>query len=216
MIDHTVLKVDCKVEKIRALCDEAVASRFAAVCVPPYFVKEAARKLEYSRVKVATVIGFPYGYSATPAKVEEIKRAINDGADEVDVVVNICAIKEGSWYYVKNDIESMTLAAHLKGKGIKVIFEMSLLTEEEIVKLCEICSGLDVNFVKTSTGVNGTGATVEMIEFLRKNLSSKIKIKASGGIRTVEQAQALVDAGATRLGTSAGVSIVDQDQVETN
>lgn len=214
MIDHTILRVDCRMEEIKKLCEEAITLNFASICIPPYFVKETARYLEHSRVKVATVIGFPYGYSATPAKVEEIKRAINEGADEVDVVINICALKEGKWNYVKNDIESMTLAAHLKGKVIKVIFETSLLSQEEILKLCDICGQLGVNFVKTSTGVNGEGATVEIVDFLRKNLPKEVKIKASGGIRTIEQAQALVDAGATRLGTSAGVAIAQQIEIE--
>lgn len=214
MIDHTILRVDCRMEEIKKLCEEAITLNFASICIPPYFVKETARYLEHSRVKVATVIGFPYGYSATPAKVEEIKRAINEGADEVDVVINICALKEGKWNYVKNDIESMTLAAHLKGKVIKVIFETSLLSQEEILKLCDICGQLGVNFVKTSTGVNGEGATVEIVDFLRKNLPKGVKIKASGGIRTIEQAQALVDAGATRLGTSAGVAIAQQIEIE--
>jgi len=214
MIDHTILRMDCQVEDVKNLCEEAIQFKFAAVCIPPYFVKEAARHLEYSRVKVATVIGFPYGYSTTSSKVEEVKRAINDGVDEVDVVINVCALKEGSWNYVKNDIESVTLAAHLKGKVIKVILETGLLSKEEILKLCTICSDLEVNYVKTSTGVNGQGATKEIIELLRANLPPKIKIKASGGIRNTEQAQTLVDAGATRLGTSAGKSIVVEVEAE--
>lgn len=210
MIDHTILKMDCRIEDVKKLCDEAIQFKFAAVCIPPYFVKEAARHLEYSRVKVATVIGFPYGYATTSAKVEEVKRAINDDVDEVDAVINVCAVKEARWNYVKNDIESMTLAAHLKGKVIKVILETALLSKEEIIKLCTICNDLEVNYVKTSTGVNGQGATKEIVELLRANLSKGVKIKASGGIRNLEQAQALIDAGATRIGTSAGTSIVGQ------
>ena len=210
-IDHTNLKPNCRVEDIEKLCEEAKAFEFASVCVPPYFVREAARHLDNSKVKVATVIGFPNGYSTTSAKVEEIKRAINDGVDELDVVVNICAVKAGNWHYVKSDIESTTLASHLKGKVVKVIFETALLSEEEMVKLCNICSDLRVNFVKTSTGVNGEGATNEIVEFLRKNLADFVKIKASGGIRTAEQATGLIDAGAARLGTSAGVMLIKND-----
>lgn len=213
VIDHTILRPDCTLDEIKKLCEEALRYEFAAVCVPPYFVKEAARILEDSRVRVATVIGFPFGYSTTPAKVEEIKRAVNDGASELDVVINICALKEGNWHYVKSDIESMTVAAHLKGKVIKVIFETGLLSKEEIQKLCTFCTDLGVDYVKTSTGISGGGATTEVVELLRSELPEKIKIKASGGIRTAEQARAMLEAGANRLGTSGGVAIADEVEV---
>ncbi len=208
MIDHTILKPDCTIEDIKTLCEEAITFGFPAVCVPPYFVREAVRLLKDSPVKVATVIGFPYGYSATPAKVEEIKRAIDEGVDELDGVVNICSVKEGKWNFVKNDIESMMLATHSRGKTLKVIIETGLHTQEDILKLCNICGDLKVDYVKTSTGVNAEGASVEIVRFLRENLPSDIKIKASGGIRTIEQAKALIEAGAARIGTSAGVKIV--------
>jgi deoxyribose-phosphate aldolase len=207
MIDHTLLKPDCTIDNIKVLCKEAVTFGFPAVCVPPYFVRDAVRLLQDNSVKVATVIGFPYGYSATPAKVEEIKRAIDEEVDELDVVVNLCAIKEGKWNFVKNDIESMTLATHSRGKVIKVIFETSLLSEEQILKLCNICSALKVNYVKTSTGVNGGGATLDVVRFLRQQLPNDIKIKASGGIRSAEQAKAFAEAGADRIGTSSGTTI---------
>jgi len=207
LIDHTVLLPDCSSEDIEALCEEAHKHRFAAVCVPPYFVRDVVRKLEDSPVRVATVIGFPMGYACTPAKVEEVKRAIEEGVDEVDVVINICAVKNGHWAYVKNDIESMTMATHARGKVIKVILEVGLLDEEEIKQLCEICNQVGVNFVKTSTGLNG-GATVEVISMLREQLNDQIKIKASGGIRNREAAEALIEAGAARLGTSAGTEII--------
>ena len=207
VIDHTILLPDCTSEDIEALCDEAHKHKFKAVCIPPYFVREVVRKLEDSPVQVATVIGFPMGYSCTPAKVEEVKRAIEEGADEVDVVINICAVKNCNWSYVKNDIESMTMATHSRGKIIKVILETNLLNEEEINQLCEICNQSGVNFVKTSTGMNG-GATVETVSRLRELLKEGIKIKASGGIRSREQAEALLEAGAARLGTSAGAAIV--------
>jgi len=207
LIDHTVLLPDCSSEDIEALCEEAHKHRFAAVCVPPYFVRDVVRKLEDSPVRVATVIGFPMGYACTPAKVEEVKRAIEEGVDEVDVVINICAVKNGHWAYVKNDIESMTMATHARGKVIKVILEVGLLDEEEIKQLCEICNQVGVNFVKTSTGLNG-GATVEVITVLREQLNDQIKIKASGGIRNREAAEALIEAGAARLGTSAGTEII--------
>ncbi len=208
-IDHTVLKPDCRLDDIKKLCAEAIEYDFGAVCVPPFYIKDAARILEEAKPKVSSVIGFPFGYAATAAKVEEIKRAINDGADELDVVVNICAVKDGQWSFVKNDIDSMTRAIHLKGKVVKIILETSLLSEEEIVQLCNICREVEVDFVKTSTGQNG-GATLETVQLLRQHLPNGVKIKASGGIRNLQQAQALIDAGAARLGTSAGIAIVQE------
>ncbi len=207
-IDHTLLTPNATVEEIHQLCQEAIVHGFAAVCIPPYFVKEAVKLLENHRIKVATVIGFPMGYSATPAKVEEVKRAIDEGVDEIDVVINLCAVKQGNWNYVRNDIDSMTRAAHLRGRIIKVIFEMELLNDEEIAKLCVICNETDVNFVKTSTGLNGGAATVEMVQQLKSLTKNDIRIKASAGIRTYEDAQQLIDAGASRLGTSAGTKII--------
>lgn len=208
VIDHTILRPDCSPEDIETLCEEAHKHSFAAVCVPPYFVKNAVRKLEESPVRVATVIGFPMGYACTPAKVEEVKRAIEEGADEVDVVINICAVKNKHWAYVKNDIDSIAMAAHSRGKIVKVILETGLLNEEELQQLCEICNQIGVDFVKTSTGVNGGGATLKAVRFLRKNLNDNIKIKASGGIRNQKSAQKFVDAGASRIGTSSGIEIV--------
>lgn len=207
-IDHTLLRPDCTTAEVEQLCEEALQHHFAAVCVPPYFVKKAVDKLADSHVKVATVIGFPNGYSTTAAKVEEIKRALNDGVDEVDVVINISAVKDGNWHYVNNDIESTTMAVHLRGKVIKIILETGLLEKNEIVRLCEICEKIGVNYVKTSTGFNGEGASVAMVRLLRDNLSEDIKIKASAGIRTAEIANQLLTAGANRLGTSAGIAIV--------
>lgn len=207
-IDHTILKPDCTIDDVRKLCEEAVAYGFYAVCVPPYFVKNAKQFLEKSSVKLSTVVGFPMGYSTTSAKVEEIKKAVDEGVDELDVVINICAVKSGNWNYVQNDIDSMTTAVHIKGKQIKVILETGLMTEAEIRRLCQICQEVGPNFVKTSTGFNGGGATVPAVRLLRECLDSKIKIKASGGIRTREDAIAMVEAGADRIGTSSGVKIV--------
>lgn len=211
-IDHTILKVDCTEADVKRLCQEAVQFGFAAVCIPPYFIQCAAQTLEKlnSKTKVATVIGFPMGYSSTPAKIEEIKRAIDDGADEVDAVVNICAIKNQNWNYVANDIDSMTTAAHLKGKRIKIILETGLLDAIEIEKLAEILLRIKPDFAKTSTGFNGTGAELEKVLFLKKLLKNKIAIKASGGIKTLEMAKAFIEAGITRIGTSSGISIVQE------
>ena len=208
LIDHTLLKPDSSLTDIEKLCHEAIQHKFAAVCIPPYFVREAKDLLADTKVKVATVIGFPMGYAATPSKVEEIKRALDEGADELDVVANVSAIKSNNWNYVKNDIDSATRAVHLKGKAIKLIIETTLLSEEEIRKVCEICKDSGVNFVKTSTGYQG-GATVETVALLRSILPKSIKIKASGGIRTREQVEQMVAAGADRIGTSSGIAIVE-------
>jgi deoxyribose-phosphate aldolase len=207
-IDHTILKPDCTFTDIKKLCDEAKTYSFASVCVPPYYVKEAFKQLEDSLTKVTTVIGFPMGYSTTPAKVEEVKRAIVEGVDELDVVVNICAIKEGNWSYVRNDIDSMTRAAHLRGKVVKIILEVGLLTNSEIEQVCKLCNEIEVNYIKTSTGYHTTPITTESVKFLKSRINPKIKLKASGGITTQKQAEDLLAAGADRLGASASLEII--------
>lgn len=207
-IDHTLLKPETTSENVNVLCKEAVERAFAAVCIPPYFVSEAASLPEESPVKVATVIGFPMGYSAVSAKVEEIKKAINDGADELDVVINLCALKSLNWNFLKNEIESLTTACHMKGKIIKLIIETGILTEDEIRRVCEISVAAEVDYIKTSTGINGPGASVEVVALLRQILPKNIKIKASGGIRDKAFALRLLEAGASRIGTSAGVQLV--------
>jgi deoxyribose-phosphate aldolase len=149
------------------------------------------------------------GYTAISSKVEEVKRAIDEGADEIDMVANLCAVKDGKWAHVRNDIDSVTRATHLKGKIMKLILETALLSEEEIKKLCEICIDLGVNYVKTSTGINAAGANVESVKLLKQiTAGSNISIKASGGIKTKEFAEQLVLAGASRLGTSSSLEII--------
>jgi deoxyribose-phosphate aldolase len=208
-IDHTLLKADCTPADIRQICEEAQAFQFAAICIPPYYVTEAVALLSQlqAKSKVATVVGFPMGYSSTIAKVEEIKRALDEGADEVDVV-NICAVKSGQWGFLQNDIDSMTTAARLRGKKIKTIIETGLLSDEEIRKVCEILLEVQPDYVKTSTGLLGKGPTTEVIKTLADLVKDKIKIKASGGIRTRAEAEAMIKAGAHRIGTSAGITIV--------
>ncbi len=208
-IDHTILKADCTPEEIRKTCNEALQFHFPVVCIPPFYVKNAANFLTDTTVRTATVIGFPMGYSTTAAKVEEIKRAIDEGAEELDAVANICAVKSGLWSYVRNDLDGMITAARLKGKTIKVILETGLLSETEIKKVCDICLELEPDFVKTSTGFNGEGATVAVVKLLKSLLPDKIKIKASGGIRTREDASRLIEAGAARIGTSSSVMIIN-------
>lgn len=206
-IEHTILKPDCTLDDIRRVCEEAVQYNFYGVCVPPYFVKEAARLLN-EQAKVVTVVGFPMGYSNVPAKVEEIKRALDEEADEIDAVVNICAIKSNNWNYIKNEVDSLARAVSMRGKVMKLIIETGLLTKAEMKQVIKIAEDNDVQFIKTSTGFNGEGATVEIVKFLRENLNPKVKIKASGGIKSFEMAEKLIQAGADRIGTSTGVQIV--------
>lgn len=209
-IEHTTLKADTSLNAIKKLCKEAIDNEFVGVCVPPYFVKDAKALLKNTTVKLVTVVGFPLGYSTTPSKVEEVKKAIDEGADEIDMVINITALKNKDYAYVSNDISSLATLVHLKGAVLKVIIETALLTQKEKVKILEICDEIGVDYVKTSTGFAKEGAKVEDIELMRSKLSDKIKIKASGGIKTKQQAIALIKAGADRLGASSGVKLVSK------
>lgn len=207
-IDHTLLRPDTSEQEVKKLCEEAMQYGFAAVCVPPYFVRKCRLWLNDSRVKVATVVGFPMGYAHTPAKVEEARRAIDEGAHEIDMVINIIALKAGDWNYLKNELTSAATIVQLRGGKLKVILETGLLTRDDIVKACELCSEMTVDFVKTSTGFIEPGATVESVKLLRSLLPKSIKIKASGGIRDKAFALQLIEAGADRLGCSRSVRIV--------
>lgn len=207
-IEHTILKADTSLADIKKISQEAVDHKFYGVCIPPYFVKAAKKALSGSEVKVVTVIGFPLGYSTTPSKAEEAKKAIDEGADEIDMVINIAALKAKDYAYVTNDISTIFSIVHIKGAKLKVIIETALLTEEEKLKALEICADVQVDFVKTSTGFAKSGAKVEDIKLMRENLPKKIKIKASGGIKTKEQALELIAAGADRLGASSSIQLV--------
>ncbi|MEI6507229.1 MAG: deoxyribose-phosphate aldolase [Bacteroidota bacterium] len=207
-IEHTNLKPDCTNQDIIKLCEEAVEHGFYGVCISPYFVQLAKKTIKKSPVKIITVVGFPLGYSTVAAKVEETKKAIISGADEIDMVMNIQAFKSGDYVSVQNDIQAVTTACHLQNKVVKVILEIAYLNDEEIEKACRICKDCEVDFVKTSTGFAPTGATVEAIEIMRKTLPPKIKIKAAGGIRDAAFAQKLIDAGANRIGASASIQLI--------
>jgi deoxyribose-phosphate aldolase len=215
-IDHTILKPTTLLSDIEKLCAEAKEYRFAAVCVPPNFVKKAKSLLENSTVKVATVIGFPFGYSALEAKIAEILLAIVDGADELDVVINISAIKNNDWIYLANEINHIMPIIRAKNKVIKIIIESGVLTDEEIIKCCEIYGLAGIDYLKTSTGYAEKGATVEAVKLFRLHLPDSVQIKASGGIRDYAFAKQLIDAGATRLGCSAGVAIVNGSPTAEN
>jgi len=209
LIEHTLLKSDANLSQINKLCEEAIENSFAAVCIPPFYVPDARLLLDESSVNIVTVVGFPMGYTSISSKVEEVKRAIDEGADEIDMVANICAVKDGKWAHVRNDIDSVTRATHLKGKIMKVILETGLLSGDELKKLTELCIELDVNYVKTSTGIIAGGATVEAVSLLKSYTEgTNVKIKASGGIRTKEFASQLVNAGASRLGTSSSLELI--------
>jgi deoxyribose-phosphate aldolase len=218
-IDHTILKPTCLVADIEKLCAEAKQYDFAAVCVPPNFVKLAKAKVAGSTVQVATVIGFPFGYSATEAKIAEIILAMVDGADELDVVANISAIKNGDWSAIADEINHIMPIIRSKNKVVKIIIESGVLTDDEIIKCCDIYGIAGIDYLKTSTGYAEKGASVEAVKLFRKHLPDQVQIKASGGIRDYAAAKLMIDAGATRIGCSAGVAIVsgaNTDNVKSN
>jgi deoxyribose-phosphate aldolase len=211
-IDHTVLKSTTTQADIVKLCTEALENNFAAVCVPPLFVKMAKQMVTNSTVKVATVIGFPFGYSAIEAKVAEIILAIIDGADELDAVINISAIKNNDWQFLANEINTLMPIIRKQQKVIKIIIESGILTNAEIIKCCDLYGAAGVDFLKTSTGYAEVGATLEAVALIRKHLTNSIKIKASGGIKSYTFAKQLIDAGADRLGCSSSLKIVAESR----
>jgi deoxyribose-phosphate aldolase len=210
-IDHTVLKQTCHENDIRKLCDEAKTYKFAAVCVPPNFVALAKSLTKGSSVQVATVIGFPFGYSCVAAKKAEIAQALREGADELDIVANVSAIKNGQWDLVQAEIKELMPCKHCNPNAkVKVIIESGMLTDDEIIRCCEIYGAAGIDYLKTSTGYadGGKGASVAAVSLFRKHLPENVQIKASGGIRDYAAAKQMIDAGATRIGCSAGVAIV--------
>ncbi|HXD78736.1 MAG TPA: deoxyribose-phosphate aldolase [Puia sp.] len=206
-IDHTLLKPTAAHIEIEKICGQVVEYGFAAACVPPPFVALAHRL----GVRTATVIGFPFGYSASPAKLAEAEQAIADGADELDVVVNLILLKDGKWAGLAAEMNGILDRTHAAGKLLKVIIETGVLTDAEIVRCCRLYGEMGVDFVKTSTGYAERGATVEAVRLMRANLPEKVRIKASGGIRDARFALELIAAGADRLGCSASVNIVRED-----
>ena len=211
-IEHTILKPDATLQDVSRICEEALRFNFAAVCIPPLFIKEARRILgERSKIRLATVVGFPMGYSTIAAKSEEIKRAMDDGADDIDAVVNISAIKSGVWNTVSRDIDGLALATQTRGGTLKLILECGFLTNDELRKICQISADAGVPWLKTGTGFHGFDATPDMVHAIRVAANGHpFKIKAAGGIRTAQIAQALINAGADRLGSSSGISIISE------
>lgn len=215
MIDHTLLKPDATPDKIAQLCFEARKYHFASVCVNPTHVKLCADLLKDSDVKVCTVIGFPLGATSTEVKVFETQNALNNGATEIDMVINIGALKAGENEIVAKDIRGVVETSHKAGALCKVIIETALLTDEEKVVACLLAKEAGADFVKTSTGFSGGGATVHDVELMRRTVGPNIGVKASGGIHTFEEAEAMVAAGATRIGASAGVKIIQSGAAES-
>ena len=208
-IDHTNLKNTATLKDIEKLCNEAIKYKFASVCVYPYYVKLAYNLLKDTNINVCTVIGFPSGMSTKETKVYEAIDAIEKGANEIDMVINIAALKNKDYDYVKEEIEEIRDA--IDGKVLKVIIETCLLTKEEIIKMTEICNETFVNFIKTSTGFSEYGARVEDVELINENKSEILEIKASGGIKDYDTLETMISAGATRIGTSSGVKLMENN-----
>ncbi len=210
MIDHTLLKADASQEQIAQLCYEARKYGFAAVCVNPTNVKLSAQLLKGSPVAVCTVIGFPLGATSPEVKSYEAQQAIEDGATEIDMVINVGALKSRDYELVERDIATVTRTCHNNRTVCKVIIEAALLTDEEKVKACQLAKAAGADYVKTSTGFGPGGATVEDVALMRRTVGPEMGIKAAGGIRTLEAVKQMVKAGATRIGASAGVKILQE------
>ena len=210
LIDHTLLKANATPEQVRHLCQEAREYKFASVCVNPVYVKLAAEELRGSVVDVCSVIGFPLGATPTAVKLYESRQAITDGADELDMVINIGALKAGERDAVQTEIAELADAAHEKGSILKVIIECALLSDEEKVLACQLAQAAGADFVKTSTGFSTGGATASDVRLMRQTVGPTMGVKAAGGIRSYADVLTMVEAGASRIGASAGVKIVAQ------
>ena len=209
-IDHTNLSKVATAEDIMKLCEEAKKYHFPTVCIPPYYVKAASEYLKGSTTEVCTVIGFPNGYNTVETKQYEAIDAIHNGAKEIDMVININALKNKDYDYVKDEIE--TIRDSIDGRVLKVIIETCLLTEDEIVKMTEICNETFVNFIKTSTGFDKEGAKLDDVKLIMKHKNEVLEVKASGGIKNSKQAEDFIEAGVTRIGTSHGIDIIIGDE----
>lgn len=213
-IDHTLLKADASAEQVTTLCHEAIKNNFKAICINSHYISFAQKLLKDSKVNICTVVGFPLGASPKEVKALEASMAIANGANEIDMVINISALKDELFSTVENDIKLLVETCHSKRAILKVIIETCLLTKEEIVKACELAKNAGADFVKTSTGFSTGGAQVEDVKLMRKTVGPNLGVKASGGIRDLKTAKAMIDAGATRLGTSSGVKLMN-NQVST-
>jgi deoxyribose-phosphate aldolase len=214
-IDHTLLKQEASIEQIKKLCEEARKYKFAAVCVNGTNVAECARLLKGTDVNISSVVGFPLGATLPSVKAFETEQVIAAGANEIDMVMNVGAMKSGNFALVKDDIEAVVKAAHALKAIVKVIIETCLLTEDEKVKACQLSKEAGADFVKTSTGFNSAGATVADVALMRKTVGDKIGVKAAGGVRSRDDVLAMIEAGATRIGTSGGVKIMEGAEIKS-
>jgi len=203
--DHTLLGVDCTWEQIKAICDDGIKYHTASVCIPPSFVKRA-KDYAGDKLKICTVIGFPNGYNTTETKVFETKDALNKGADEIDMVINVGALKDKDYDYIESEIRQLKQVCN--DKILKVIIETCLLTEEEKITMCKIVTSAGADYIKTSTGFSTAGATHEDVKLMRANVGNNVKVKAAGGIKDIKDAEIFISEGAERLGTSRIVKAV--------
>jgi deoxyribose-phosphate aldolase len=203
-VDHTLLSVDCTAEQIRQVCDDALRFKTASACIPPVFVRKAAEYLK-GKVKVCTVVGFPNGYATAASKVFEARDAVAEGADEIDMVINLGKVKDGDFDYVLGEIKAVKDAC--RGKLLKVIIEACLLTDEEKIKLCDVVTEAGADFIKTSTGFSKGGATFHDVQLMKTHVGEGVGVKAAGGIASLEDAETFIRLGCERLGTSRIVAI---------
>lgn len=210
-LNHTVLNQDCLVSQIEEACKTTLDQGYASICVPPLFVNKTRELIAFSGCKISTVIGFPFGYGAIESKVAEIVLAIVDGADELEMVVNVSAIKNGDWNFIANEINTILPIIKSKNKILKVIIESGILDDEEIIKCCDLYGAAGVDYIKTSTGVANKGASIHDVRLIRTHLSDAVFIEASGGIKSYSFAKELINAGANLIGSSNSVMIVEEN-----
>ncbi len=206
--DHTILKPAATTAEVKNICEEALSYGFYSVCVNPVHIRVVSQYLAGSGVKVCSVVGFPLGAHTSAIKAAETEQAIADGADEIDMVINIGALKDKNFHLVESDIRAVVTAAH--GNTVKVIIETCLLDKDEIVEACKLSQKGGAHFVKTSTGFAGGGATVEDVALMKRTVGDRLQVKASGGIKTLEDTRKMIDAGADRIGASAGIAIMQE------
>lgn len=211
LIDHTLLKADATLERIDKLCDEALKYDFASVCVNSGWVPHCVERLTGSDVKVCSVVGFPLGVMSSEAKAFETSYVIAQGGKEIDMVINIGALKAGNDDLVRSDIESVVIAA--KDHCVKVILETCLLSDEEIVRACKLCIEAKATFVKTSTGFNSAGANPRVVKLMKDTVQDNAEVKAAGGVRSIQDLHEMVEAGASRIGTSGGVALMEEEEI---
>ncbi len=212
-IDHTILRQTTTLSDVEKVCNEAKEYGFATVCVPPLYVKKAKEFLAGSGIKVCTVVGFPLGYSAIEAKVAELVLAMVDGVDELELVINVAAVKNADWTFLANEINIIMPIIKEKNKELTVIIESGMLTDDEIIKCCDIYGAAGVDYVQTSTGFAEKGASIRAVQLIRAHLADNVKIKASGGIRSFSFAKEMINAGANRIGCSTSIDILEESKL---